>query len=202
MLEKVISFTLILLAASATSLAYSANLETRLHISPYYQAADGQKKSLPPVRLFVKHDSDAGIKSVDASGNCEVQVGKGDALGLFLNEEKYPCISDGSRIYVSQAVLLDLLDRSLFYSLRFSAKSEIEEVFEDLKEAGKLKKLVGKDDSTVMKALKEVLSTTLGSDTEAHSFALNSVTEFKFSKTGTSQRFEIQLEPVNTKMAR
>lgn len=198
MAERIIALTFLWLVASASALA--SDLETRYHVSTAYRDSHGERHSLPPVRVFVRHDSLASITNLSASENCSVMVGKSDPLGLFIDQESFTCVSDGSRVFVSREILSKILERSLIYSIRFSREDEMNALLNDFRSKGTVSKLSEKSDSELSKKLKTWFQKSLGDLTKVHSFSLSEQTEFKLQIPKTSSEFVVKLEFVNTKL--
>lgn len=197
--ERIIVLTLFWLVAGASALAQGAELSSRYHVSVAYKDSHAQSHTLPPVRVFVKHDSQAGALNITAGENCSVVIGKSDLLGLFNEEESYHCVSDGDRIFISKDILSKILERSIFYSIRFSRENEIESLLNDFKSTGKVSKLTEKEDAVLLKKLQNWFSRALGDLTKVHSFSLKDETEFKLKVPGVLSEFLIKLEFVSTK---
>lgn len=176
-------------------MAHSAELESRFHSSLIYKDTQGEKHELPPVRIFVRHSASLGE-------SCDVSVGKSDFLGLFNEEESFHCVSDGARIFVSRDFLSKILERSLFYSIRFSRENELDALMRDFRSTGKVSKLSEKDDAEILKKLQSWFSKALGDLTQVHSFSHKDETEFRLKIPGVTSEFQIKLEFVKMKGTR
>ncbi|MCM0604731.1 MAG: hypothetical protein KA715_01435 [Xanthomonadaceae bacterium] len=199
MAERIIALTFLWMVAGASALAQGAELSSHYHVSTLYKDTQGHTHSLPPVRVLVKHDSQAGALNISAGENCSAVVGKRDFLGLFSEEESFHCVSDGDRIFISKDVLSKILERSIFYSIRFSRENEIESLLNDFRSTGKVSKIIEKDDYVLIAKLQSWFSRALGDISQVHRFSLKDETDFKLKVPGVLSEFMVKLEFVSQK---
>lgn len=177
---------IILMVAVLSMSSFAGMVKTKLKGKIRFKTVSGKVKKMMPVRVFITHDSAAGILNLNAVKDCEIEIGKKDLASIYTDTDKYECLSTGKNILISNDAVEDIFMRSAIFSFKDYFQT-ISNIFDE----GLVENLTVTNDSNM-----RAIANLLFGASKVQAISLTGQTVLKIENANGTEALSLELTPV------
>lgn len=177
---------IILLAAILSMSSFAGIVKTKLKGKMRFSTLSGKVRKLMPVRVFITHDTEAGLLNLSAVKNCEIEIGKKDLASLYTETDRYNCFSTGKSILISNEAVEDIFMRSAIFSFK-----DIFQTIDNIFNEGLVENLTVTRDAN----MRAITNLVLGAS-NVQAISLTGQTVLKIENANGTESLSLELTPI------